>query len=209
MLCNETLQGMCSYARGIKAVLIKSYDRKSVRSTLLLLQGGFLERIPNMEQETGSDTYLTLLIESLKKKCEVLDHLYQLTKEQETLFEEENINEERFNQIIDAKDKEIQILQNLDEGFEQIYQRVREELSAHTVKYQNEVMMLKSLITIVTDKNVQLLALEKRNKSKIETYFRLKHKEIMDFKKSNHLVSNYYKDASNNHQQSYFFDKKN
>jgi len=163
-----------------------------------------------MEQETQKEPYIALLEDSLEKKCKLLDSLYESSKEQETLFNEDNINEELFNRIIEDKDKLIQIIIKLDAGFELIYQRVKDELSINPTKYKNEIMKIQSLVSDVTDKGIQLQVIEKRNKLKIEDYFRTKRKDIKDFKISNQSATNYYKNmADQNQQQAYFFDKKN
>lgn len=162
-----------------------------------------------MEQETQNQTYLALLEGSLVKKCELLTSLMELTKEQETLFVNNKVDEEQFNRILNNKDEQIQQLLKLDEGFEQIYQHVKDELSLHSGRYQAEISRLKSLITKVTDESVQLQAMEKRNSLRIEEYFRTKRKEIKNLKVSNQLVSSYYKNMTDHSsQQSYFLDQK-
>ncbi len=162
-----------------------------------------------MEHETRHQTYLALLESSLIKKCELITNLMELTKEQEALFVKDRVDEERFNRIIEDKDGQIQLLIKLDEGFEQIYQHVKDELSLHSGRYQIEISRLKSLITKATDDSVQLQVMEKRNSLKIEGFFRTKRREIKNLKQSNQLVSSYYKNSTDHSmQQSYFLDQK-
>jgi len=162
-----------------------------------------------MEQGTQNQTYLALLEDSLAKKCELLTVLMELTKEQELLFDKEKMDEEQFNRIVNDKDGQIQMLLKLDEGFEQIFQHVKDELSLHSGRYQDEISRLKSLITKITDESVQLQVMEKRNSLKIEDFFRTKRKEIKNFKASNQLVSSYYKNMTDHgSQNSYFLDQK-
>jgi hypothetical protein len=162
-----------------------------------------------MEHENQKDTYLALLEASLIKKSDTLDHLLLLSKEQETEIAQETLDEDRFEEIFQKKDELIETIIKLDDGFEQIYQRVKEELSNHQGSYQKEIGRLSDLITEVTDKGVALQAVELRNKTNLELYLQRKRKGIRDSKMSMKSVNNYYKNMANqNQQESYFFDKK-
>lgn len=162
-----------------------------------------------MVQENQKETYLELLEASLEKKCELLDELIECSKEQGVLFDEEKVNDDQFDQIIDKKDKRIQMILQLDEGFEKIYERVKDELSSNQTIYQSVIANLKTLVKSVTDKSIQLQAIEMRNKNKIDDYFRTKRKEIKNFKVNNQTATSYYKSRVDQYQQqSYFFDKK-
>jgi hypothetical protein len=163
----------------------------------------------SMEQESERKSYLSLLETSLEKKCELLSQLYEFSKEQEKLMNEDKMSDDNFNRIVDEKDKLIFEIHQLDEGFDKIYQRVKNELSINQNKYIAEIIKLKELIKNVTDKGVQLQVIETRNKSKMDTYFKSKRNQIKSFKLSNKSATNYYKNmVDQNQQQAYFFDKK-
>jgi hypothetical protein len=162
-----------------------------------------------MEHENQKDTYLALLEDSLIKKSNTLDHLILLSKEQETEIARETLDEDRFEEIFQKKDELLQTILKLDDGFEQVYQRVKEELNNHPGSYQKEIGRLTGLITEVTDKGVSLQAIELRNKANLELYLQRKRKGIRDSQVSMKSANNYYKNMANqNQQQSYFFDKK-
>ncbi|MDF2907668.1 MAG: hypothetical protein K0R34_2989 [Herbinix sp.] len=162
-----------------------------------------------MKQADEKNTYLSLLEDSLIKKSLILDQLVQLSEEQETVMNQETIDEDSFNDLFDKKDHLIQAILKLDDGFEQVFQRVKEELTGHPGSYQKEIVRLSELITEVTDKGVSLQAIELRNKAKLEMYLQRKRKGIKDSKLSMKSANNYYKNMANqNQQQSYFFDKK-
>lgn len=162
-----------------------------------------------MEQENQNGTYMTLLEASLIKKSNTLDQLILLSKEQEFEINQETMDEDKFENIFDKKDELIQTILKLDEGFEQVYQRVKEELNNHPGSYQKEIARLSHLITEITDKGVSLQAIELRNKANLELYLQRKRKGIRDSKVSMKSANNYYKNMANqNQQQSYFFDKK-
>jgi hypothetical protein len=57
---------------------------------------------------------------------------------------------------------------------------------------------------------MELQAMEKRNKNRIETVLSKKRKQIANARISNQSVANYYKNISNEYQEkSFFYDKKN
>jgi hypothetical protein len=162
-----------------------------------------------MEHENQKDTYLALLEASLIKKSDTLDHLILLSREQEIEIAQETLDEDRFEEVFRKKDELIETIIKLDDGFEQIYQRVKEELSNHPGSYQKDIGRLTALITEVTDKGVALQAVEHRNKTNLELYLQRKRKGIRDSKMSMKSANNYYKNMANqNQQESYFFDKK-
>ena len=163
-----------------------------------------------MGQEKEKETYLALLEDSLIKKSSILDQLMELTKEQEMIIRAESINEERFNYIIDQKEVLIEKLLSFDNGFEQIYQHIKDELSKNKDRYQKEIQRLQELIAGITDKSVALQAAERRNKVKLDAYLATKKESIRSFKISNQTATNYYKNLTGQHQgQAYFFDQKN
>lgn len=164
----------------------------------------------NMEEEKQFRTYLILLEDSLMKKSKVLEQLIHLTKEQELLFKEENYSDQEFDRILDEKDVLIQSLLKLDDGFEQIYQNVKEGLAVKGSAYKETMIRLQELIKLVIDKGVLLTALENQTKNKLELYIQTKRKNIRNYKLNSQSVTSYYKNMANQHQgQSYFMDKKN
>lgn len=162
-----------------------------------------------MEHDNQNDTYIALLEASLIKKSDTLDHLLLLSKEQEIEIGRETMDEDRFEEIFQKKDKLVETILKLDDGFEQVFQRVKEELNGHPGSYQKEIGRLTNLITEITDKGVALQAIELRNKTNLELYLQRKRKGIRDSKMSMKSANNYYKNMANqNQQESYFFDKK-
>jgi flagellar biosynthesis/type III secretory pathway chaperone len=155
------------------------------------------------------ETYIQLLIDTLSKKREILDELMRITREQQTIIESDSFNEDEFLKTISLKEELLKSLEELDRGFEMVYDRVREELSVNRKDYISQITSLKELVTIVTDLSIELQALEKRNKSKLETVLANKRKSIRNSRLSNETVSNYYKSMSGKPEaQSYFYDKR-
>lgn len=156
-----------------------------------------------------SKVYLSLLVKSLEKKSGILSELIELTQKQEQLIGNEQIEDEQFNSIINQKSELIKQVNELDNGFELLYQRIREELKTNPIDYKESIDRLKTLITDVTDKGVQLQVIERRNKDKIEKYLQIKRNNIKSFKVNSKTASSYYTNISSlGTDGSYFFDKK-
>jgi hypothetical protein len=159
--------------------------------------------------DNAKGTYIQLLIDSLKKKHEVLDELMQITTKQQAIIDSESFMEDEFLETISLKEEHIKDLGQLDRGFELVYERIREELNENRKEYIPQITTLKELVTIVTDLSVKLQALERSNKAKLEALLVNKRRKIRNSRLSNETVANYYKNMSGKTQpQSYFYDKK-
>lgn len=155
-------------------------------------------------------TYIEILIHSLQKKAQVLDDVIRLTKDQEMLLDKSNnMNMDEFNKSIEKKGPLIDQINELNDGFETLYNRIKEELISKKSEYSNEIKQLQDLIKFVTEKSVTIQVIEKQNYIKFQKYLNTKSTEIKEFKQSSKTVSSYYKNMVSQHQgQSYFIDKK-
>ena len=160
--------------------------------------------------DNAKETYIQLLIDSLVKKQEVLNELMEITTRQQNIIDSESFEEDEFLKTISLKEEQIKSLEEMDRGFELVYDRIRENLSDNRKEYIPQITALKELVTIITDLSVRLQALEKRNKPKLEALLANKRKSIKNSRLSNETVTNYYKNMSNKPDtKSYFYDKKN
>lgn len=155
-------------------------------------------------------TYIEILVYSLQTKVKVLEDIIALTKEQEILLSQgSSMDIDEFNRTTEAKGPLIDKINELNNGFETLYERIKDEFQKNKMKYAVEITQLQELIKVVTDKSVQIQATEKRNHVKLKVYLEAKKTEIKEFKKSSKTVSSYYKNMANLHQgQSYFLDKR-
>ena len=157
-----------------------------------------------------NNTYVQILIDTLTKKNNLLEHLLQITSLQEEYITAIPLDMEQFEQAITKKELLIERLNQLDDGFDKVYDHVKDEIDKNKNKYKNDIEKLQELIKQVTENSVKLQAIEKQNKNKLEVYFSGKKKEIKNFKLNSQTASNYYKNMANQNQgQSYFLDKKN
>jgi hypothetical protein len=162
-----------------------------------------------LENNNTTQTYAQLLVDTLKRKSEVLLQLMELTSRQENVISSEPFNEDQFMDIMDLKEEKIQVLNRLDEGFDKIYQSIRMELQQNKEQYSSDINIMKEFIIKITDLSINLQTMELRNKSKIEIIFGKKRREIRESTISSKTVANYYKSMSSQQEgQSFFYDKK-
>lgn len=142
------------------------------------------------------ENYLGILEESLEKKVLVLDEIEDYTAKQERLLKQEKVSMEELDANMEQKDGLIQKLTALDDGFETLYERVKEQLSTNKDAYKDQIKRIQELITKVTEKSVSIQAKESRNKKLVEEYFSNKKHEIRQGRQASKTVLNYYKSMS-------------
>lgn len=156
-----------------------------------------------------NQTYIVVLIDTLKKKVVMLNDLLDMTNFQNKLLEEKKVETEEFDGLFVSKQEVIDNLNKADEGFELIYDRVKEELEKNAALYRSEIVTLKNLISEITEKSVALQTAERRNYNAMELYFSSRKKTIRDAKMSQKTVGNYYKSMSGQLSgESYYLDKR-
>lgn len=162
-----------------------------------------------MEQRELIGTYLQMLNESLHKKLSIMNQIYELTKQQDLCFQDENKVIEEMEQCVTEKEPLLLQLAKLDEGFDLVYDKIKSYVQGNTKEYSVEIKNLQQSILDITSLSVKIQTLEQGNKRKFELYLSSKKKEIKQFKVNNRTASNYYKSMTGNPQgESYFIDKK-
>ena len=148
------------------------------------------------------DNYLSVLEDSLKKKLQILDELTDYTMQQQELLKVEELDYEAFDRLVDQKDPLIQRIMELDQGFETVYDRIKEQLLGNKEQYAAQIREL-------TDKSVKLQTMEQRNKSAVEQQFRKSREKIRQGRQNKQAALNYYKNMNNaNYVPPQFLDDK-
>lgn len=138
-------------------------------------------------------SYLNVLEESLKKKLIVLDRIGAASNAQGELLKEEKLNTEKFDLLVAEKDACIEELEKLDEGFEALYDRIKEELLKNRELYAEQIKRLQALIAEITDKNVAVQAQEARNRDAVAAYFKREKQALGQSRKSSKAAYGYYR----------------
>lgn len=155
------------------------------------------------------DNYLSVLEDSLKKKLQILDELTDYTMQQQELLKVEELDYEAFDRLVDQKEPLIQRIMELDQGFETVYDRIKEQLLGNKEQYAAQIKALQSLIGELTDKSVKLQTMEQRNKSAVEQQFRKSREKIRQGRQNKQAALNYYKNMNNsNYVPPQFLDNK-
>ena len=140
---------------------------------------------------------LTILSDSLDKKIEVLKRIRTYNDAQEKAFTEPEPNMDLFDQALEEKEKLIQEIQRLDQGFETLYERVKVELDENRDAYREQIKELQAKITVITEMSNAVQAKEARNKKLIEDYFANQRRSIKQSRQRAKAAYRYQKNMLN------------
>lgn len=155
------------------------------------------------------ENYLSVLEDSLRKKLQILDELTTYTAQQQELLKSEELDYDAFDRLVEKKDPLVQTIMELDQGFETVYDRIKEQLLGHKELYAVQIRTLQNLISELTDKSVKLQAMEQRNKTAVEQQFRKSKEKIRQGRQNKRAALNYYKNMNNsNYVPPQFLDNK-
>jgi len=154
--------------------------------------------------------YVVMLRESLEKKADILRVLLIRNKEQAAILQDPNTSPDDLEKNMDMKSELIERIIMLDEGFEQLFNRVKKIIDEDRETYADEIRLMQDLIKQVTALTVDVEASEYKNKEYAKTRFANIKKDVREVKKSNDVVSSYYKNmmAHNKADDPAFLDKK-
>ncbi|SFH74522.1 hypothetical protein SAMN04487830_10719 [Pseudobutyrivibrio sp. OR37] len=137
--------------------------------------------------------YVVMLRESLEKKADVLRVLTIRNKEQEAILKNPNSTPDDLEKNMNMKAELIERIVMLDDGFEQLFNRVKDIIEADRETYADEIRLMQDLIKKVTALTADVEASEYRNKEYAKTRFANIKKEAREIKKSSDVVSSYYR----------------
>ncbi|MDD5948272.1 MAG: hypothetical protein PUC39_00835 [Lachnospiraceae bacterium] len=153
--------------------------------------------------------YIRILRESLEKKERILHNLLDMTRQQEEYLAGSEFELDVFEEMLDVKNGMIEELNSVDDGFETVYERIREYLQSHQKELAEPIREMQNRVREITSLSVSLQALEERNRKKLEGVFASKQQEIKKFRQSSQMVNNYYQTMSGaGSYQPSFLDKK-
>ncbi len=156
----------------------------------------------------STENYLQIMTDSLIKKKDILTKLVALNDVQENIINKPEFDETDFNKNVDDKAELIEQLIKLDEGFNVVFERVKEQLSENKEAYSAQIKVMQGLIKEVTELAANVEAKENRNKSLVESRFAAMRREINDAKRSTQMANTYYKNMNKLNYEPQFMDKK-
>ncbi len=138
------------------------------------------------------ENYLLILEESLNKKIAVLQKIEAENKKQEAILKEDDVVMEELDESFDRKGELIEELNRLDQGFENLYDRIKEQLLKNREQYKQQIGVLQQLISRITDISVSIQAQESRNKRAVEKYFADTRQKIQTGRQNSKAAFDYY-----------------
>ena len=138
------------------------------------------------------EQYLNVLKDSLIKKERILLNLLDKSEEQADVVKQNEVDWDYFTKLVDEKGELVEELLKLDEGFDFLYQRIKENLENNKENYKDMIKEIQELIKSVTQKSADLQVLEIRNKRLIEGTFANTRNEIKKSKLSQSAAIQYY-----------------
>lgn len=141
---------------------------------------------------------LDMLEESLRKKIDIMTEIESENERQrEVLSNPEVVNEDLFDATVDRKGELIEKLVSIDDGFQSLFDRVKEEVNANKDKYADQIKRMQALVEEVTAKSASIEAAERRNKKLAETYFDTARRKMNVSKQTSAAAFNYYRTMNN------------
>lgn len=150
-----------------------------------------------------------ILVESLEKKSRILDEIIRENETQELLFKQEDLDMEALDASSDRMGALADKLDLLDEGFESVYDRIRQELIDNKEAYRDEIKRMQALIAEITEKVVGINAARMRNKLQAENHFKKNRQQIGRASSKMKASQNYYNNMNRlSYVDSQFYDTK-
>ena len=140
------------------------------------------------------DDYIQIMIDSLKRKSEILDELIVKNEEMHDCVADkgyEDVNWDSFNLIVAQKQMYIDRIVKMDEGFQSLYDRVKEQLNEDRSKFADEIKEIQKLIEKVTGQGIKISTGEERNRKIIEKLFGNRKNEIKRTRNSLRVANSY------------------
>ena len=155
------------------------------------------------------NNYILILKEDLKKKNLILDKIILANQKQADALDDPNLDPDDFDHIVEEKADLIEQLEKLDDGFEQVYARVREELQDNKDVYKEDIALMQKMIRQLTDKSATIQVQEMRNKDKMTQKFAAIKKQVREIRSSQKVVNQYYRNMmKTNYIDPQFLDNK-
>lgn len=157
----------------------------------------------------STENYVQIMIDSLTKKEVLLKQIAEYNEEQKVIITAVEFDDKAFQSNIDKKGELVEEILKLDDGFNVVFMRVKDEVQAHKQELSSEIALMQQLVKRVTDLGVRIQAQELRNKELVEKCFSAMRKDLSNARTVTSKANAYYKNANNIHDyDSHFLDQK-
>ena len=138
------------------------------------------------------ENYIIMLKESLQKKVSLLQEIIELNKQQDAILRDPGSSPDEFDENTDAKQVLIDQIISMDEGFDQLFERVRGELESNKSKYRDDIEAMKAMIRQITDLSSRIRIQEKNNHELALKKFSSIKEQAQKVRVSQRAVTKYY-----------------
>jgi len=154
-------------------------------------------------------TYVDIMIQSLNKKLQVLDKIMEKNQIQKALLEDSNSDVDEFDKVVEDKGGLIQQLEQLDSGFDKLYERVKQALKEDKDTYAEKIAVMQELIRKITDRSMEIQVQEARNKELMIQKIAFVKNTAKNLRTNKKAVSQYYQNMMQlNYVDPQFLDNK-
>ncbi len=153
--------------------------------------------------------YITALKQGLEKKIQILDKIIEENALQRQLLADPELDPDDFEKNLNDKAALVEQLTMLDDGFDAVYERVREELQQNRAAYAVDITCMQKYISAIMEKSTQIQTEEQRNRELVVQKFTSVKKQIREVKSSHKAVNEYYQNMMKlNYVEPQFMDNK-
>lgn len=145
-----------------------------------------------MDKSKETASYVSILRHSLEKKLNLLDAIVKENENQLDVLRDVNALPEELEHTVDRKADLIDEISSLDEGFEEVFSRVKSEISGNKAAYKEDISVLQTLIRQISDRSAQIEAQELRNSEVAKDKFTYIKDQVKKITKSQKAVNSYY-----------------
>lgn len=156
----------------------------------------------------NNSSYLDLMIDSLNKKVHILEKIEEVNIRQKRIVSDTKFDMEELDATVSDKGRYIEEINKLDDGFETLYERIKEELQNNKSQYTEQISIMQKLIRRVVELSASIEADEKRIKAEVDKQFSKVKQAVKETRKNSRAVSNYYKNMTKLDSEPQFMDKK-
>jgi flagellar biosynthesis/type III secretory pathway chaperone len=132
------------------------------------------------------------MLQSLKKKSQVLDEIVRLNDVQKDCLTDIHRTVDEFDKTVEDKSACIGQLEQLDSGFEKLYAQVAQELEHSRERYANQIREMQRRIRSITEKSVKIQAQEVRNRDLMREKFSNVRRQATEVRAKSRAIESYY-----------------
>ncbi len=145
-----------------------------------------------------TQSYLDMMEDSLKRKVQLLNEILGENEiQRQVLANPEDVEEKAFDEAVERKGQLIDQMEELNQGFQSLFDKVKQEIGEHKELYKVQIQRMQKLITEITELSTKVQAGEQRNKNLADAYFSAARSQYKQGQRSASAAINYYATMKN------------